>query len=312
MSGKTIAKSHDECNLPDRILLTLDLADRRGYGMSLVHLSKMLIYGEAEEEKVRLMLSSMSSVSHKDGIYCLKGSEDLLPETRRRLFCNGVVGERYEAEAVLFSAEYASLCPFIKCIAIAGSMASGGFSEEDDIDFNIFTERGCKYTVYLLGILLSLKYSVKHRRKSLARKSRTPFLPKLICINVVWEEEETLPFVRQDKYMAYELMRQKPIVGLGFYKEVLKKNRWLKTYFPQIHNGSSCEVKVNKTFIAKVLRLIYSNHVVSHLGERMCKEISSFLWRLVQISRRNNPEALSRVRWVTEMQKPYALFGDRI
>ncbi len=43
----------------------------------------------------------------------------------------------------------------------------------------------------------------------------------------------------------------------------------------------------------------------------MCREISSFLWRLV-FSRRNNPEALSGVRWVTEMQKTYALFGDRI
>lgn len=118
--------------------------------------------------------------------------------------------------------------------------------------------------------------------------------------------------MRQDKYMAYELLRQKPIMGLDFYKEVLEKNRWLETYFPQIYNGSSCEVTVKKTFIARVLRLIYSNPIISYLGERMCREISSFLWRLVQFSRRNNPEALSGVRWVTEMQKPYALFGDRI
>ncbi len=204
MSGKTTAESLEECSLEDRILLTLHLADRRGYGMCLLHISKMLIYGEAEEEQAKLMLSSMPLVSLQNGIYCLRGSENLLSETRRRLLCNGVIVERYESEAVLFSTEYASLCPFIKCIAIAGSMASGGFSEEDDIDINIFTERGCKYTAYLLGILLSLKYSVKHRRKS------------------------------------------------------------------------------------------------------------SFLWKLVQFSRRNNPEALSRVRWVTKMQKPYALFGDRI
>lgn len=151
MSGRTTAGSIQECSLADRILLTLHLADRREYGTSLAHISKM------------------PSVSHKDGIYCLKGSECLLSETRRRLLGNGVIGERYEAEVLLFSTEYASLCSFIKCIAIAGSMASGGFSEDDDIDFNIFTERGCKYTMYLLGILLSMKYSVKHREKSLAQ-----------------------------------------------------------------------------------------------------------------------------------------------
>src|SRR5574341_1566110 len=125
MSGRTTAGSIQDCSLADRILLTLHLADRREYGMSLAHIPKMLIYREAEEEKVRVMLSSMPSVSHKDGIYCLKGSE---------------------------------------C-----SMASGGFSEDDDIDFNIFTERGCKYTMYLLGILLSMKYSVKHRENPLRK-----------------------------------------------------------------------------------------------------------------------------------------------
>lgn len=172
MSGKTIAESLEECRLADRILLTLHLADRRRYGVCPVHISKILIYGEEEEEKVRMILSSIPLITHQDDIYCLKGSESLLSETRRRLLCNGVIGQRYESEALHFSTEYASLCPFIKCIAITGSMASGGFSEEVDIDFNIFTERGYKYTVYLLGILLSLKYSVKHRRKSLARKSK--------------------------------------------------------------------------------------------------------------------------------------------
>ena len=277
MSEKTTAESLEECSLADRILLTLHLADRRGYRMCLAHISKMLIYGEAEEEQVRIMLSSMPLVSHQNSIYCLKGSENFLSETRRRLLCNGVIGERYEAEAVLFSTEYASLCPFIKCIAITGSMASGGFSEEDDIDFNIFTERGCKYTAYLLGILLSLKYSVKHRRKSLARKSKTPFLPKLICINVIWEESEALPFVRQDAYMAYELLRQKPIFGIDFYRKILAKNMWLKTYFPQIYYRDSCETNVRKTLIACILHLIYTNYVVSKLGERICKGTSTFL-----------------------------------
>ncbi|MFZ3166245.1 MAG: hypothetical protein WA130_01430, partial [Candidatus Methanoperedens sp.] len=149
-------------------------------------------------------------------------------------------------------------------------------------------------------------------KKSLARKSRTPFLPKLICINVIWEDEEAFPFVRQDKYMAYELLRQQPIMGLDFYKKILEKNSWLETFFPQICNKKSQEVETRRTSIARVLRLIYSNRVLSHMGERMCREISYLLWRYVQFSRRNNTEALSRVRWVTEMQRPYALFGDRI
>ncbi len=301
-----------ESDLADRILLTLHLADRRGYGMCLSHLSKMMIYGEEEEKNVRMTLSSMPEVSHQDGVYCLKGNESILSETKRRLICNGILGEKYEAKARIFASEYASLCPLIRCIAIAGSMASGGFSEDDDIDFNIFTERGSKYTVYLIGILLSLKYAFKHRKKPLSHKSWTPFIPKLICINVIWEDCETFPYVRQDEYMAYEILRQKPILGLEFYREVLEKNSWLKTYFPQIFNSSSPEINVKKTFIARILRLFYSNPATSYLGERMCWWISYLLWRFVQFSRRNKPDALSRTRWVIEMQKPYALFGDKI
>lgn len=169
----------------------------------------------------------------------------------RRLLRNGIVGNRYEAEARRFAGEYATLCPFIRCIAIAGSVASEGFSEEDNIDFNIFVEQGCKYTVYLFGILLSLKYSFRHRKKPLACKSRTPFLPKLICINVIWEESEALPFVA--------------------------KNMWLKTYFPRIYYRDSCETNVRKTLTARILHLIYTNYVVSKLGERMLRGTSTFL-----------------------------------
>lgn len=298
--------------LEERVLQTLHLADRRGYGLTLAHLSKMLIHGAVAEDDVSRELKTMEGISYDMGIYCLKGSENLLPRTWRKLMGNGKIAKKYEVLAMDFASEYASYCPFISCIAIAGSMASGGFSEDDDIDYNIFVEKGCKYTVYLSGILLSIKYSFQHRRKPLSRKSATPFLPKLICINVIWEDWESLPFSRQDKYMAYELLRQKPVFGQSYYRAVIEKNKWLETYFPQIYESLPEEISVKRTLAGWLVRILYSNNVVSRIGERFCRIVSHLLWRLVQFSRRNNPEALERVRWVTEMQKPYSLFSDRI
>ncbi len=186
-------------DLDGRILLTLHLADRRGYGLSLPHFAKMLVRGKVSEEDAERELGSMPSVSHRDEVYCLKGREKLIPETKRRLLCNGMMGERYEALAQRFASEYASRCPFIRCIAIAGSVASGGFSEEDE-------------------------------------------------------------------YMAYELLRQKPIFGIDFYRKILAKNMWPKTYFPQIYYRDSCETNVRKTLTARILHFIYTNYVVSKLG----------------------------------------------
>jgi len=302
-------------DLEERVLQTLHLADRRGYGLTLTHISQMLFHGAADEDVVSREICSMQGISQSLGIYCLKGSESLLPRTWKKLNSNEMIAWKYEALAKDFASEYASVCPFIRCIAIAGSMASGGFSEDDDIDFNIFVEKGCKYTVYLSGILLSIKYSFRHRKKTLARKSATPFLPKLICINVIWEDWESFPFMRQDKYMAYEILRQKPVFGLGFYMTVIERNGWLGAYFPQIsqtHKHNQGDIPINRTLAGRLMRLFYSNPAVSAIGEMVCRKLSFFLWKLVQFSRMKNPEALARVRWVIEMQKPYSLFGDRI
>ncbi|MCE8422963.1 MAG: hypothetical protein J5U17_03265 [Candidatus Methanoperedens sp.] len=302
-------------DLEERVLQTLHLADRRGYGLTLSNISKMLFHGAMDEDAVSCELDSMQSVSHSFGIYCLKGSESLLPVTREKLLCNEMIAKKYEALAKDFVSEYASFSPFIRFIAIAGSMASGGFSEDDDIDFNIIVEKGCKYTVYLSGILLSIKYSIRHRKKPLARKSATPFLSKLICINVIWEDWESLPFWRQDKYMAYELLNQKPVFGLRFYRTVIQSNQWLETYFPQIYDTHEIPARITPvptSLAGRLMRLFYSNRTASSFGEMVCRKVSYVLWRIVQFSRRNNPDALARVRLVNEMQKPYSLFGDRV
>ncbi len=68
--------------LSNRIITTLQLADRRGYSLSLPHLSRMLIHGEAHEEEVGREINGMHEVSNHDGICCLKGREHLIPETR--------------------------------------------------------------------------------------------------------------------------------------------------------------------------------------------------------------------------------------
>ncbi len=81
--------------LSDRIITTLQLAGRRGYSMSLSHLSRMLILGEAREEEFGREINGMLDVSNYDGICCLKGKEHLIPETRRRLLYNGIVGSSH-------------------------------------------------------------------------------------------------------------------------------------------------------------------------------------------------------------------------
>ncbi|MCZ7358043.1 MAG: hypothetical protein O8C66_06045 [Candidatus Methanoperedens sp.] len=92
-------RENRDSNLAARILLTLHLAERRGYALNILHHSNTLIGGEIQKETVFRELQTMPEVVHQEGMYCLKGSECLLPETKRRLLCNGAAGPRYETEA---------------------------------------------------------------------------------------------------------------------------------------------------------------------------------------------------------------------
>ncbi len=88
MRGKTTDQRGRECSLADRIVLTLHSAKRKGFVLYLSHLSKVLIYREAEIEKVRLMPFTIPPVSYQPVIYCLRGCEN--PETGSRLLCKRV------------------------------------------------------------------------------------------------------------------------------------------------------------------------------------------------------------------------------
>jgi len=110
--------------------------------------------------------------------------------------------------------------------------------------------------------------------------------------------------------MAYELLRQKPVFGIDFYRKILAKNMCLESYFPQIYNRDSCETDVRKTLISRVLCLINTNSFVSKVVERVCKGTSTFLGGLYS-SHAGITSKPSLCEAGTEMQNPYVLFGGK-
>jgi hypothetical protein len=298
-------------DLESRILQTLHLADRRGYGLSLDQLARLLVGGEIDRERLEEVVSEVEEITGEGDLLCLRGRENLLPKTREKLRRNRGEGKRFAEIGRRFLREFVSLCPFLRCAALAGSLASNGFSEEDDIDLNLFVENGRKYTTYLLGNLLALKYSLRYRKKPQAEEGRVPLLPKLVCINVVWEEKDAFPFVRRDLYLAYELLLSRPVFGSAFYREMIEANPWLTAHFPQLASSPfRDEVSREASRIRILLESLYSKRVLSSAGERASREVAYRLWQGVQLTRRRNPAALARVRRVREMQRPYTLFGE--
>ncbi len=203
-------------------------------------------------------------------------------------------------------------CPYVQCVALTGSLASGGFQDGDDIDFDLFVEDGTKYICYLMGTLLGLRYAWRFRNRNLHPHHATPFLPKITCLNVVWSESETRPFARRDVAMAYELLRCLPLGGAERFREVLRDNRWLEEHFPQLYEqkwsrlGGLGDRNPVGRFMAALRRFPRALCVLEAASRRGAWG----LYRLVQWTRRNDSEAVRRMAFLRDVKYPYEAFQD--
>jgi predicted nucleotidyltransferase len=194
--------------LEERILGTLALAESRGYNLTLEDLSARLLGGPAPVEALRETVHSHEGLDFDGTFVGLKGRLRAGKCARRK-----EANSKWLPLALSVAQEYARdlvrLCPHVRCVMLSGSAASGGFCPEDDIDLNIVVRDGTKYTSYVAALLLSLRFSVRFGRSIGSRY--VPGVPKVICLNVVWEERQAIPFARRDAQLAFELLNTVPI-----------------------------------------------------------------------------------------------------
>lgn len=292
-------QSYENLPLIERVFTTLALIERRGYNVSLECLAEWLLGGPISPAQLRTVIEKTEGLHLCAGLVHTEAVSSMaLRRTLERQHNHPTHRRRWWAEVERYVERLVVLCPQIRCVALAGSMAAGGFVETDDVDFNLFVEDGTRYTTYLQAAALALEVSLRHHSKPTDAHTRRWLLPKLMSVNVIWTDGDTRPFVRQDGAMALELFLSRPLWGEAYFRNVLGCNPWLDTYFPQ--------------FGARTHHCTRSGTIRSHASTGWCERLSytaTYLgWRWVMWTRRRNPEALARVALVRQYQSPYALF----
>ena len=106
--------------------------------------------------------------------------------------------------------------PFVRMVAVTGSLAWNNVDDPGDIDYLVVTEPGrlwlCRWFIALL--------------RRVARLDGV-----LLCPNYVVSTRGLL-LVEQNLYGAYELARMTPIAGLGTYRRLRRANPWAHVYLP--------------------------------------------------------------------------------
>lgn len=154
-------------------------------------------------------------LSHRDGFYTLRGRERLV-ETRR---ARAARAARIWPAAIRYGQIIAGM-PFIRMVAVTGSLTWDNVPPSADIDYVIVAEPDHLWKArWLLAVL-----------RRVARLEGVNLCPNCMVTKhalTVWD---------RDIYVAYELAGMRPIAGLGMYRRLKRANPWTADFLPNAHS----------------------------------------------------------------------------
>jgi len=290
---------------------TLRLMHDWGYAPTLSMLAADLLGGSVNVPALDQSLRFDAGIRLKGDFVCLRGDEHLLDKSMERVRSHRVLNGHARILAEDFARDVATVCPYVECIALSGSVASGGYDSRDDIDFDLFVRPGTKYLCYLLTILVSLKYSWRYRKVKGATLQKIAGLPKVACVNVVWTQDQTKPFVRQDAAMAFELLHCQPLVGGNVFRQVLEDNRWIERYFPQLFGRTLIDAtEARNTRFSRLLAGLERRPRMLRLLERISRSAAWLLYSFAQTAWGRQPATRARMAFLKRVKYPYEVFQD--
>lgn len=115
--------------------------------------------------------------------------------------------------------------PFIRTVAVTGSVAYGSADRWDDIDLFIVTKRNRLWLTALMTLLLVRLNKLLRLRPS----HLSPF-----CLSYVHDESgfaKESQMNRTNPLFARELLKAKPIAGADEYRKLLENNDWVRSFY---------------------------------------------------------------------------------
>ena len=204
-------KTHGTTLVLRSVFHTLAYADVFDYPLTAHEVYRYLASVNASFEDVNQVLAEAAFFSNVENYYTLRGREEIVGIRKRR----AEVGNRLWPKAVHYGRLIASL-PFVRMVAVTGSLAMKNADEGKDIDYMIVTAPNHLWTCRALALLVA----------RLAKLEGVKLCPNyLITTNGLELNERSL-------YVAHELAQMIPLSGMEIYDEMRRLNDWMLDYLP--------------------------------------------------------------------------------
>ncbi|MHB8573306.1 MAG: hypothetical protein ACYDAY_10230 [Candidatus Dormibacteria bacterium] len=278
------------------------LLERRGYALGPAAVARLCVGGPLSEAEVVRWVSTLPGVAIRDGLVLPAGLRRRQRELEQRRAGHAAQRALMLPVTRRFVAMLVAVCPFIDSVAVAGSLASGGFAATDDVDLNLVVQDGTRHLAYVVLNLLAIVHAMKFRGRPTDSHTRRPVAPRLMTANLILERRQCLPLARSDEDMAFELLQSEPIFGAAALERIIRDNRELVSHFPQLLGRRAPDPVVAGWRLPRWL--------FPHWLDGPCRRLGGTAWHWMMWTRRHDPEALSRVALVRRTMRPYALFDE--
>lgn len=196
--------------LRQAILETLAYSDVFDHPLTLDDLHKFLVT-PASHAEIEACLPDMDGVSCMEGYYFLSHQVNIVNIRKSR-----ESNSRKAFDRAIFYGHILGRLPFIRMVALTGSLAMLNLSKNRDMDFMIAAKPGHVWTARAFALLFG----------RLAR-----LFGDVICPNVI-VSENALAWDAKNLYTAREFAQMIPISGLNVYRRLLEVNAWVKDFLP--------------------------------------------------------------------------------
>lgn len=158
-----------------------------------------------------VLLSLYGFVDRRDDLYFLMGREEIVEIRKGR----ETRSKKLLPLAVRWGKILGSL-PFVRMVALTGSLAVLNLSKNSDFDYMLVTAKGRVWTARLFAVALN----------RLAGLFGYTLCPNLIV------SETALEWPLHDLYSARELVQMIPITGMDAYDRLMRANEWAWDFLP--------------------------------------------------------------------------------
>jgi hypothetical protein len=162
-------------------------------------------------------------ISKSGNFYTLPGRENLVTIRAHRQ----EISARLWPHAIRYGQVIADL-PFVRMVAVTGSLAVNNSEDGSDIDYLIVTEPGHLWTSRAMVLALG----------RLAARQGLSLCPNYLVTT------RALEFPDHNLYVAHELVQMVPLSGLEVYDEIRRRNTWVADFLPNADRAPSTSAPV--------------------------------------------------------------------